>query len=440
MKRLITILLILTFSHSFSQPSAQAAGPTGKFRAAVVKKNITPEKPQWLRGYNPRISTGIHDSIYHRIVVLDDGHTRFILASSDICTFSPVFYDDVASEIESRFNINPLNFWWSLTHTHSAPEVATGYGSILYPVMANRRKQADEHEKDPAYTLMMKQKLLDGIDEALKSLVPARLAVTWGYSQANINRRAIDADSKASLGMNPDGPVDRKIGILKINHEKGEPLAVIANYPVHGTVMGGQSQVISGDAPGIVAEYFEEKTGAPLLFINGAAGNIAPIYSVYPNPHAGHLSQFKVLLGDKILNACRQISHATADVTIRTERLIVETKQHPALDLPEDMGNYSRTSGSGEKLIRLPVRILRINEDVAIWSAPVELFCEISNNIRSSSPYPYTFYFGYTNGVMGYLVSENEYQYGGYEPAVSPFTPRADKDLTNAVITYLEEK
>ena len=119
MKLLIIILLILTCPTSFSQQPAQIpVSPENTFRAAVVKKNITPDKPQWLRGYNPRISTGIHDSIYHRIVVLDDGQTRFLLVSTDICVFSPVFYDDVAAEIESRFNIRPVNFWWSLTHTH----------------------------------------------------------------------------------------------------------------------------------------------------------------------------------------------------------------------------------------------------------------------------------------------------------------------------------
>jgi len=440
MKLLIIALLILAGSTSFSQQPPAPATSKNNFRAAVVKKNITPDTPQWLRGYNPRISTGIHDSIYHRIVVLDDGQTRFVLVSTDICVFSPVFYDDVAAEIESRFNIKPLNFWWSLTHTHSAPEVAVNYGSILYPVMANRRKLADQNEKDPAYTLMMKQKLTEGIEEALKNLVPATLKVTWGYSQANINRRAIGSDGKASLGMNPDGPTDRRIGILKIDNGKGDAIAIIANYPIHGTVMGGQSQVISGDAPGVVAEYVEEKTGAPLLFINGAAGNLAPVYSVYPSPQAGHLSEFKVLLGDKIVAACEQLTHSTGNVTLKTDKLIVETRQHPELELPQDMHGYARTTASGEKLIKLPVRVLRINDDIAIWSAPVELFCEISNAVRNSSPYPFTFYFGYTNGVMGYLVSENEYQHEGYEPAVSPFTPRAGNDLTNAVISYLQEK
>ena len=88
-------------------------------------------------------------------------------------------------------------------------------------------------------------------------------------------------------------------------------------------------------------------------------------------------------------------------------------------------------------MVRLPIRFLRINEDIAIWSAPLELFCEISNEVRDRSPFPYTFYYGYTNGWLGYLLTEAEYKYGGYEPTVSPYTPQSASDLTEAVVTYL---
>ena len=81
---------------------------------------------------------------------------------------------------------------------------------------------------------------------------------------------------------------------------------------------------------------------------------------------------------------------------------------------------------------------MKINEDVAIWSAPLELFCEISNEIRDSSPFPYTFYFGLTNGWLGYMLPESEFKYGGYEPDVSPYTPAAARDLTEAVVGYLK--
>jgi hypothetical protein len=204
--------------------------------------------------------------------------------------------------------------------------------------------------------------------------------------------------------------------------------------------LGGENLLISGDAPGIVSGYVEEKTGAPLIFINGAAGNLAPIYSVYPTPEAGHLGEFRVLLGDKILEANRKLSTTTKDVTLFSGSLTVETPRRDGLGWPSDFGSYTRTTNTGVKMVRLPVRFLRINEDVAIWSAPVELFCEISNEIRDRSPFPFTFYFGYTNGWLGYLLTESEYKYGGYEPTVSPYTPRSASDLTEAVISYLQGK
>ena len=225
---------------------------------------------------------------------------------------------------------------------------------------------------------------------------------------------------------------------MRIEKEDGTPMVLIANYPIHGTVLGGKNLKISGDAPGIVSEYVEQKTGAPLVFINGAAGNLAPIYSVYPNPQSGHLGQFRVLLGDKILDANRRISTTTNEVILCPGSLIVETPRKNGLSWPSDFGNYNRTTNTGVNLVRLPIRFLKINEDIAIWSAPLELFCEISNKIRDLSPFPYTFYFGYTNGWLGYLLTEAEYKYEGYEPKVSPFTPGADKDLTEAVITYLQ--
>jgi hypothetical protein len=264
------------------------------------------------------------------------------------------------------------------------------------------------------------------------------MGVGWGFSQANINRRALDIDGKASLGLNPDGAVDRRIGLLRIDKEDGSPLVLIANYAMHGTVLGSQNLEISGDAPGVVSEYVEQQIGAPVLFINGAAGNLAPIYSVYPNPKAGHLGQFRVLIGDKILDANRKISSTTDEVTLNTGSLTVETPRKQGLDWPFYLSNYTRTTKNGTKMVRIPVRFLKINDNVAIWSAPLELFCEISNEIRDRSPFPYTFYFGYTNGNLRYLVTESAYEHGGYEPNASPFTPSAAKDLTEAVVGYLE--
>ena len=411
--------------------------PSGGFRAAVVKINITPQTPQWLRGYNPRLSTGVLDSLYHKIVVLDDGQTQFYLISTDVVGIPAPEYDRMTELLKDQLNISPLNVWWSVTHTHSAPEIATHFKGIPFPSMANRSQLAAQHKSDPAYTSWFEEQLIKGIREARSKLAPARFGVGWGFSQANINRRGIDVGGKASLGLNPDGDVDRRIGLIRIDHEDGTPLALIANYAIHGTVLGGESTLISGDAPGVVSAYVEEKTGAPLLFINGAAGDLAPVYSVYPNPVAGHLSQFRRLLGDRILDAYNRIATSAGGVTLTLGSIVVETPRRPELGWPDDLAKYSTTT-QAFSLVRLPIRFLKINSDVAIWCAPVEMFCEISNEIRDRSPFPFTFYFGYTNGSLGYLPAASAWEQGGYEPGVSPFTPAAHNDVREAVVAYLQ--
>ncbi|MGI8635263.1 MAG: neutral/alkaline non-lysosomal ceramidase N-terminal domain-containing protein [Segetibacter sp.] len=399
----------------------------------MTKVDISPSDSQYLVGYGERKSVGIHDRIYHRIVALDDGNTQFFIISSDICLFSPSEYDKVVARLQQEHDINPLNVWWSVTHTHSAPEV--GPPGIYGVYMGNRV----QHTIDSAYTSMIEQSLINGILEAKKNLVPARLGVGWGFSNANINRRAVDVDGKASLGLNPDGPVDRRIGLLRIDKMDGSPLALIANYPIHGTVLGDKNLQISGDAPGIVSEYVEGKIGAPVLFINGAAGNLAPIYSVYPTPAAGHLNQFRVLLGDKILEANRKITSTMDTVKLFAGELTVETPRKPGLGWSADMSRYTATTKAGINMVRLPIRFLKMNEDVAIWSAPIELFCEISNEVRDRSPFPYTFYFGYTNGWFGYLPNAAAWPHGGYEvETVSPFTTSAEQDVTESVVSYLK--
>jgi len=425
------LILVSQIAPSQALKNTGAGNPSG-FRAAVVKIDITPADAQMLLGYQDRKSTGVLDRIYHRIVALDDGKTQFFLVSSDICEFSPSVYDEVAKDLEKQLGIKPGNFLWTTTHTHSAPEVGPpGLGVVF---LGERYK----HEIDPGYTAMIEKTIIEGIGEARRKLSPAKLGVGWGFSMANINRRAIDVDGQASLGLNPDGPTDRRIGLIRIESEEGKPVALIANYPIHGTVLGPDNMLISGDAPGVVSEYVEQKVGAPVLFINGALGNMAPIYSVYPDAESGHLGQFRVLLGDRILEANQKISATTNNVTLKTGSLILETSRKEGLGWAPDLEDYTNVSKTGKNMVRLPIRFLRINDDVAIWSGPLELFCEVSNEIRDRSPFPYTFYYGLSNGSLGYMLPEYEYKHGGYEPTVSPFTPGAARELTESVIGYLQ--
>ena len=294
-----------------------------------------------------------------------------------------------------------------------------------------------EHDHNTEYTAESTKALIAAIKEARAKLEPARLGVGWGFARANINRRARDEEGPTFLGLNPDGPVDRQIGLIRLEKANGKLLALITNYAMHGTVLGGENTKISGDAPGVVAEYVEQQLGAPMLYINGAAGNIAPIYTVYPDFESGHLSQFRVLLGDPILDANAHLGLTTAQVELTLGERIVETPRKGGIGWAPDLGNYLHTTSTGATMIRLPVRFLRINNDIAVWAAPLELFCEIAIDVRNHSHFPFTFYFGYCNGWLGYLPTKAEFARGGYEPEVSPYTAAGGEDLAHAVLTYL---
>ena len=401
------------------------------FRASVVKVDITPTESKWLMGYAARQSTGVLDPISHRIVAMDDGRAQFLIVSTDVCVFSPAIYDEMAARVLKETGIAPARFWWTVTHTHSAPEIGP---PGLYEVLLKGRSN---HPPDTQYTNEIMDKLLGGAKEALSRLAPARVATGTGMALANINRRARDVDGKISLGLNPDGPVDRQIGLIRIENGDGTLLALIANYAMHGTVLGGQFMKISGDAQGTVANYVEKKLGAPMLYINGAAGNIAPIYSVYADNRSGHLTQFNVMLGDRILAANQSMGAATAEVSLWGAEKWLETPRKQGLDWSADLAAYSSVSSAGVPLVRLPLRFLKIN-DTAIWGAPVELFCEIAMTVRNHSPFEKTFFYGYSNGWLGYLPTKAGFAEGGYEPATSPFSDRAEQDITETVIGFLQ--
>jgi hypothetical protein len=184
-----------------------------------------------------------------------------------------------------------------------------------------------------------------------------------------------------------------------------------------------------------VTAWLEKKLGAPVLYINGAAGNIAPIYSVYNDPRSGHLSQFNVLLGERALAAVKSLGPSTGDVSMWMGEKTIDTPRKDGLTWPDELKAYAKTEG--RPLVRLPIRFLRIN-DTVIWSAPVEMFCEISMDVRNHSRFTRTFYFGYTNGWFGYLPTAKAFEEGGYEPRTSPFTAQAEADVGQGVKAFID--
>ena len=84
--------------------------------------------------------------------------------------------------------------------------------------------------------------------------------------------------------------------------------------------------------------------------------------------------------------------------------------------------------------------------DTAIVGTPGELFTEIGAEVRRRSPFATTIFAGYCQGVLGYVSTPEEYQFGGYEPTVAqrgyghpaPFSPDASRMLIEESVALLE--
>ena len=250
---------------------------------------------------------------------MDNGETSLFFVSSDHACFSPFVYDEFCKELEQKTGIKSEQVWWMSTHTHGAPEV--GHQGLAMLSLPDRYI----HESNPEYTEFFRDVLIEGIKEAQSKLEPARIGIGKGASMANVNRRQFTLDGQCHLGVNPDGAVDRQIGLIRLERLDGTPIALIANYAIHGTVLGGGNCLITADVPGAVSEYVESKIGEPMLFINGAEGNIAPLYSTHLDFASSHIDEFKALLGDKILEANQNIRDTHSDINFWIGKTFVET-------------------------------------------------------------------------------------------------------------------
>ncbi|HID23490.1 MAG TPA: hypothetical protein EYP14_13985, partial [Planctomycetaceae bacterium] len=186
---------------------------------------------------------GVHDRIYHRVAALHDGRTTFLLVSSDICTISPAFYLAFCKRLELQTGIKPGQVWWCTTHTHSAPHVGP---HDLGPLFAGTLGDRFSIQHDTAYWTWVTDRLFEGIGRARLGLQPARLGIGTGTARANVNRRQRRPDGRIVLGVNPDGPVDRQIGLLRLERNDGTLFGLVANYAIHGTALGGGNKLISG--------------------------------------------------------------------------------------------------------------------------------------------------------------------------------------------------
>lgn len=279
------------------------------------------------------------------------------------------------------------------THTHSSSETA-GL-TDLYKTDIYKHWEAS-----------LKNKIKDGIEEAIKKLMIASLSIgvseLQGYS---LQRRiTVNGEIKMSDSMQPitnelfeKGPVDRRVHALRFNNNSGGTIATIIHAICH-PVNDMCSSYVSSDYPGELCLELENRkqSGIPLFF-NGTCGDINP-----PTVSDGREAAKKH--GMALANVVKNIdwkNHFTATPV-----------RHLSKSIKVQIRANSGITDEDNGILRL--NVLRIG-DVALIFLPGEPFTDTATDIEKDSPFPTTIVIGYSENYVGYIPNERIFKEGGYE-------------------------
>jgi hypothetical protein len=86
---------------------------------------------------------------------------------------------------------------------------------------------------------------------------------------------------------------------------------------------------------------------------------------------------------------------------------------------------------------QVEIQALQIG-DLALVAMPGEPFAEIGAAVRKASPYDFTMFCGYSDGIGGdYMPTGDQYEHGGYEVERTLYDPGADAKVIEAATALL---
>lgn len=387
---------------------------TQEIEFGSAKINITPQKPIHMSGYSSRKtpSTGIHDDLYACALCFSDADSKVLFVTADIIAFPNELVNALKTKISQKTGIPESNLFLTAAHNHGGPVVK-----------AYEKNVSDTVE---AYIQELQNKIVEIAIQAAAETRPVRIGYGSGICKMNINRRATYADGSVWLGRNQDGPCDHEVSVLKMEDENGKLLSLFVNWPCHGTASGPGNYKITGDWPGLAAQFLNEELGDDVVVAvtAGASGDINPIYG--PN--------------DKF----REIEAVGAQVAEEVHGLISDIETYPIHSvrvLNRTLTMPGKLSGTGrytnEVLEKGPDGVIHLSVckigNFVFSGISGEVMTEMGMQIKKSSPYQGTFVLTHCNGSSGYICTDKAYKEGGYEVQVTRFWPGVEKVVTENV-------
>jgi Neutral/alkaline non-lysosomal ceramidase, N-terminal len=401
-----------------------------EFRAGAARVDITPPADAALpmSGYGSRTAgfKGVHDHIYVRAIVLDDGTTQAALVTWELIFVPDAVWADLTPRIAAETGIRPENLLLSAVHDHGAPSLSL----------------AETPPKIAAYTRSVENAALEAIRKAKAQLRPARFGIGTSTAYVNANRREATPDRGLWLGFNEEGPSDKTVAVLRFDDLSGKPIAFWINYAVHAVVMGPDNFQITGDIAGATSRFVERHylgedrprsdagsrvrlapeqraTGEEpvAVWTSGAAGDQNPV-SMTTGEDFTLVDALGRILGEAAVRASASIKTSPVSHLRGVQQVVtcpgrrVEPGPTPRLD-------YKFTDTDP---VNIRLGLLMI-DNVALAGVSGEVFTLIAQRLKRESPFSRTIMVTHANGSSGYIPNDAAFDPVSYEVTASRLKP-----------------
>jgi hypothetical protein len=400
----------------FETPSALLAG--------AARAVITPPVGWPLQGFGPDYgySTGVHDDLHARAIVLSCASARAAIVALDVCGVPRRDAGRMAREVQTRAGVPAENVSICASHNHHSPGIANLY--------------TDNRAPSDAYVRSVVAAVGDAAAEAAARLEPVRLVCGSCLLDLNLNRRVEMPDGTVkdlpwNRDLLPNGPVDRQLWTVHFAGEEG-PVATLYNYAAHAICLGDDIHDTSADFPGVASAWIERGGGGIALFLNGACGNVHP--RDFQKGYAAMEAMGRTI-GDAVLGTVRDGRRESVGKFLCAQREVaVPLRPGSEAHLAAEHLAEGRFDGRN---IQGPIKAYRVG-DVAIVMIPCEYFTEFGMEIKARSPFARTLVVSVSNDYLDYASTPEQFLKGGYEVRSTVFTADSGRILTDAALERLE--
>jgi hypothetical protein len=464
----LKILLVSAAVLLLTAPVAHAAAAPN-LKVGVAKVDITPKDTTDMVGISPRPYGGVHDRLYARALVLDNGAVTAAIVALDLVEMGDTTV--LRQRIEKELGIPAEHIIIHASHDHNAPRGG--------PPTAGTSSADGRPYSPPAYIKQVDDSIMEVLKQAKTAVQPAFVGYGTGKVDVSVARYGYTPERGWRENPNEDIPVDKTVRVVKFTKPDGTPIAIMFNYAVHSNAETGEpSNMINGDIAGNAEAFIEHqyKDQVVALWSMSAAADVYPKFNWDMGLETDSTSVFApieiqgAMIGGEVMKVIKRTTDMTGVVTLYADARAVPCEmyvQEAGVRVGPSGGNGGANGGNGAgqngggqnaaaggpprppqmkmpHLLDAPkpgdkldiqLGFIRINQ-LAITGVSGEIGSHIFEHVASLSPFPQNMMITLSNNRDGYIPDDAGWDHQGQGQAF--VRGCAEKAIVNNLVEMMK--